>query len=215
MISFLKDLPDWMMGTALAGSAWFAAAYSVLTPRAMENDLQAEVYPACMAQLEAEQTAALEDKTKAATREAEYARDEALSAIRSRLSDLADVEQKVIAYELLVETYRKTGLEILIPLPDIPMPSREQIETQRRELQRKLTAIDLPVAISFPPAPSSALMKTCACAAATAIAGKRTSYAISLASFRLVSPAEVSGVKGAVMGALKTDVCGAKPWELA
>lgn len=215
MISFLKDLPDWMMGTALAGSAWFAAAYGVLTPRAMENGLQAEVYPACMAQLEAEQTAALEGKTKVATREAEYARDEALSAIRTRLSDLAELEQKVSAYELVLKTYRESGLGMLVPLPDMAMPSREEIEAQKKDLLKKAAAIDLPVAISFPPAPSSALMKTCACAAATAIAGKRTSYAISLASFRLVSPAEVSGVKGAVMGALKTDVCGAKPWELA
>jgi hypothetical protein len=215
MISFLKDLPDWMMGTALAGSAWFAAAYGVLTPRAMENDLQAEVYPACMEQLEAEQTAALEDKTKAATREAEYARDEALSAIRTRLSELMQIENELAAATAVKDMLDRTGLPDILGLPEIALPSREEIEAEKAKLLQKAAAIDLPVAISFPPAPSSALMKTCACAAATAIAGKRTSYAISLASFRLISPAEVSGVKGAVMGALKTDVRGAKPWELA
>lgn len=214
MIGLIKDLPDWMMGAALAGGAWFAAAYSFLAPRAMEDALQGDVYPACIAQLDAEQTIALDEAVKSATREAEYARDEALRAVRARLSVLAEVEKELSAYEMVRKLYGDSGLGMLVPMPDIKLPSRAEIEQEQSALRQKIAAIDLPITISYPRVPTAALMKTCACAAATAVAGKRTSYALSLASFKLISPAEVSGVKGAVFDALKTDVCGAKPWEL-
>lgn len=214
MISLLKDLPDWMMGTALAGTTWFATAYGFLAPRAMDDALQADVYPACIEKLDAEQTVALDEALKEATREAEYARDAVLRSVGVRLSELAELERELTAYELMVETYRRSGLGKLFPLPDVDLPSRDQIGAQKAALEQELAALDVPLNISFPRVPKAELMKTCLCAGASAVAGKRTSYAISLASFRIISPAEVSGVKGAVMDALKTDVCGARPWEL-
>lgn len=214
MISLLKDLPDWMMGTALAGTTWFAAAYGFLAPRAMDDALQEDVYPACVERLNTEQTVALDEALKTATHEAGYARDEALRSIRAGLSELEELKRERTAYELTVKIFRDSGLQRLIPLPEVDLPTHEQINAQWAALQQKMAALNAPLKISFPRVPKPELMKTCLCAGASAVAGKRTSYAISLASFRIISPEEVTGVKGAVMDALKTDICGTRPWEL-
>lgn len=215
MIGWIKDLPDWTIGLALGGAAWFSVGYAVLAPRAMENDLVRDVYPACLSQLESEQANAIEQATQQKERDIENRRAEATRILKIRQRELREAKTQIDLYGSITRTFNESGLGAIVPnvLPKVDVPSRGQVERLEREVAEKLKAINLPVEISFPRAPSEDLMKTCACAGIQAVAGQRTNYAISVASFRLISPAEISSLKQKTAEALRVKSCGEPAWE--
>ena len=214
MIGFLKDLPDWSVGALLGGAAWFSVGYAVLAPRAMENDLVADVYPDCVAQLEEEQEHTLSRAEDRARRNAKYETEDAMRTLRARASELHQKRIELRYYHEAKRGLCSTGICELMPmaLPEVNL-SVDDIDRELSVIRKKTAALDVPFDIELPRAPSEELLKTCYCAAMQALAGKRTNYAISMASFRLISPTEISSVKQGVAEALRLKSCGTQPWE--
>ncbi len=213
MINFIKDLPDPVVGCAAAGAAWFGVCYAFLAERAMNNDLEEDVYPVCIAQLDDEQTIAIDEAVRRAAEKAESARSQAMRELRERQSELAEARNQLSYYESMRRMYRDSGLGDLFPIPDIDVPTVDEVDAMQRNVSERMQALNIPINIDYPRVPKPELLKRCACAATTAVAGKRTSYSISLASFRLVSPSDVSSLKSDVSQAVNLDICGQKPWE--
>ena len=213
MIGWMKDLPDPVVGCLAAGGAWFGVSYALLAERAMNNDLEQDVYPVCIAQLDEEQTIAIDEAVERATEKAKYARKEAMRQLRIRQDELSEAKTKLSYYEEMKRAYRNSGLGAFMKVPNIDVPSVAEVEEMQRDVTARIQTLNVPINISYPRIPKPELLKRCACAAAMAVAGKRTSYAISMASFRLVSPAEISNLKSDVSNAVKLDICGAKQWE--
>lgn len=213
MIGWIKDLPDWSIGALLGGAAWYGVSYAALAPRAMENDLVSEVYPACMAQLGADQESALSKAEDRKRSDAEYERKEALKTLHKREADLSEMKTQLSYYNSMRRTYRDSGLGALIPLPQVEVPSAADIERSENALRKQRAALKLPIVINLPRAPSAALMKTCSCAALQALTGARSDYAVSMASFRLIAPTDVSSLKQDVAQVIRVKSCGDHPWE--
>ena len=214
MIGWIRDLPDWATGLLMAWGAWFAVSYTVLAPRAMENDLERDVYPACVAELEADQERALIASEQQIRAAAEAERDDKLRQLRVRENELREAQSQLDYYETLRRTYRNSGLGRIMPLPQANLPSAADVAEMRQRIAAARERLGDAIHIeALPRAPSGELLKTCACAAATAVAGKRTNYALSMASFRLVSPMEISTVKQDVARTIRLSSCGKLQWE--
>lgn len=211
---WITDLPDFAVGGVMAASVWFGACYAVLAPRAMDNDLETDIYPACKAQLGDEQDKRIETAVKRLREDAEDAKSYAVNEIERKLRDLQQSKIELEGYEILRKTYCGTGICDLIPMtmPDLGYSMDDLVRREKRLLAR-LSEVNIPVNISLPKVPSAALLERCTCAAQTLLTGKRTDYAMSLASFRMIDPKSITGFKSSVAKVAKTDTCGAVPWE--
>lgn len=204
MIAFLKDLPDGGLGVLAAGTAHLALCFGILAPRAMEAHLDEVVAPPCIEMLQAEQERAIEraragenEKRERATRE------------------LNRVERELGAYRQVAQTYDQTGLSDLFRGLGIASPSDslKQLEHMQAQADRMRAALSQAPDFSHLELPSSELVKTCSCAALKAAAGSRTSYALSLASFRLIEPEDITRVGDAAMSIAAGSTCGQIPWR--
>lgn len=213
MLSILKDMPDWMVGTMMAGGAWFGICHSVLAERAMGDDIDQRVTPSCVATLRAEEAKAIDARverlTKNAMRDLERQRD----GLVSEDNRLLEQEQEIRAVNQSIELMNKSPLGQLMHFPDMGL-NPEMIARRRASIQRQITALKLPT-FDIPPVPDAAVLKTCACATADAMGSKQSAYAISLATFRIWNPEEIKTFGADVTKSLSTDVCGPKPWETA
>ncbi len=215
MIGWIKELPEPLVGAVIGGAAWFGIGYAVLAPRAMENDLVRDVYPACMEQLEAEQTRAIDKATERKRSNVENARAEKRRELLTRQAELGEVEKQLEIYQSMKGALDSSGLGVFTPniLPPVELPSPADVERMQKNVAQGLAALQLPIEVSFPRVPSEEVMKTCMCAGLQAVAGERTNYAISMASFRLVSPTGISSVKQGVAETLRMKSCGKPVWE--
>lgn len=204
MLSMVRDLPDGAVGLAIAGTLHFGLCYGVLAPRAMEAHLSAEVTPICTAALSAEQDRALEDAQE------EY------SQVRLRAqTELGRAETQLNALEQVTSVYEQSGLNDLFGALGVPTQSisNGDLDALRAQADRMRSILQSTPDFSHLTANAGQLMQTCRCAALQAAMGQRTSYAVSLATFRLVQPAEVAGVTDATLQAVGGSVCGELPWR--
>ena len=212
MIGQLDKIPEPIMGASLAVLGWFGLCYTALTPRILEAESES-VIPACMAQLEAER----DDAFETLAQRAENDRRRVIDRIESEISDKTAKLQQLETLSRTARTYSgllgQSGLSRLAPQLELPEPKSEDLEALRKGIRDARAAIQNLPPISFPRAPESELLKTCACAAMQSVAGKRTDYAISLASFRLIEPEAISQTKTDMGEALRMDACGTPSWE--
>lgn len=213
MIGILKDLPDWATGSVAAGALWFSGAYGVLAPRAMEADVERDVLPSCVEQLEAEQDRVLARETEYREEERTRKIDEASRQLRARERDLREIESAIMQARTLQGMMDDSGIGMFMPRVDHALPSAKDLERAKAQVAQAREALTNIPEITLPRLPSSALMETCSCAALETLAGRRTDYAISLASFRLVNPSSIASVKSDMTQALRWNGCGGKPWE--
>lgn len=217
MYQLLKDVPDWMMGTMLAGAAWYGVSYTVLAPRAMERDKVQEIVPECALQLDGEQDIYVTDALKRAKEAAQYAREESIRNFRVRQNQLRSSMGEMMAIDQLNQVYDNSGLGDLLDSfgmrPNIPVPDVSDIQREINDISGRIRALNVPEKITIPKAPRLELIKSCACAAGEAIAGKRSAYTISMASFRTVRPEKLITLKSDVTNVLNANTCGPKPWE--
>jgi hypothetical protein len=212
MMGLLRELPDWSVGVLLGGAAWFAVSYIFLAPRALTGELESEIYPACFAKLEADQDRAIERATTDALTKAKYMKESLLREIKTHEADIQAMEQKLFFYEELKRIYDETDLGAFMPLPNIGVSS-SSLKAKKLAIEALIEKLDQPFNVVFPRAPSADLVKTCACAAAQAIAGQQMNYAVSMASFRLLSPTDISSVKQTVAENLNMNSCGIPNWK--
>ena len=204
MMSVVRDLPDGTFGLILAGACHFAVCYTVLAPRAMEAHLNAEVTPICTATLAAEQNRALEN-----------AREEDSRARLRTQRELGRVETQLNALEQVTSVYEQSGLNDLFGALGVPTQSisNGDLAALRAQADQMRSVLQSVPDFSHLTASAGQLLQTCSCAAFQAVAGQRTSYAISLATFRLIEPAEVVGVTDATLRAVGGSSCGQLPWR--
>ncbi|MEO0612472.1 MAG: hypothetical protein AAFY83_04045 [Pseudomonadota bacterium] len=205
------------MGTALAGAAWYGVSYTVLAPRAMEQDKVQEIVPECAIDLEAKQNIHVANALTQAKQAAIYAKEETARKLRVRQRDLRGQLAEASALNQVMQINQQSGLSDLLGalgMPtSIPIPNTDHIEGELNRIAGRLRDINIPETISIPKAPRLDLVKSCVCAAGEAIAGKRTAYTISMASFRTITPEKLLNVKSDLNNAFETDICNAKPWE--
>ena len=212
MIGQLDKIPEPILGASLAALGWLGLCYTALTPRILETESQ-NVIPACMAQLEAEQDDALETMT----RRAENGRQRIVDRLEGEISQKAAKLKELETLSRTARTYSgllgQSGLSLLAPQLELPEPKPEDLAALRKSIRGARAAIQNLPPISLPRAPDSELLKTCTCAAMQSVAGKRTDYAISLASFRLIEPEAISQTKADMSEALRINACGTPSWE--
>lgn len=204
MLSFFRDLPDGALGLMVALALHFGLCYVVLAPRAMEAQLESEVTPVCTASLSAEQDRAL----------SEAQQEDAQTRSRARL-ELGRLETQLNAFQQVSDLYRQSGINDLLGSFGVSTQtvSSEEIAALRRQAEGLRSILNRAPDFSALQASATELLQTCTCAALQAAAGKRTSYAISLATFRLVEPDDVSGVTDATLRAAGGSSCGELPWR--
>lgn len=215
MMNIIRDMPDWMTGTAIAGLGWFGFCYSTLTERKMEEEVRTNVMPACIKQLEAEQEKFLTRLTRDASERRKIEVGRLQDRIRSRENRLSEI---IGDKELYAQTHdsvcRQLGAFCVV-LPDYSgvLPGKEEIQKAKAEIASLRAELDAIPPIILPRAPQSELLSTCTCAAIQSLAGKRTDYALSLASFRLFSPEGITSSKKDLAQTLRFDACGKPSWE--
>ncbi|MEL7128227.1 MAG: hypothetical protein AAGK23_01650, partial [Pseudomonadota bacterium] len=116
-------------------------------------------------------------------------------------------------YDMVRRQFDETGIGLFLPPPPPDLPSIADFEGIQADIQRAKDSIANLPPISLPRLPDSELMGTCACASLEALAGRRADYAVSLASFRLITPERVASAKDDVSRTLRFSACGSKPWE--
>lgn len=215
MIGLLRELPDYAFGGAAAAAVWYGAVYATLAPRAMDNDLQADVYPACLSELKADQERTLSKAEERERRRLESQRENIRRELNAKLGELSQAKIEVQSYSAIKRTYDQSALTKLIPnvLPRIDVPSVSEIEAIEKTIRAKRQALSQKIDIKLPRAPSDQLLHACVCAGQVALTGKRNSYALSLASFRLVSPDSIASLKSSVSEIIRADACGTLPWK--
>lgn len=217
MYQLMKDVPDWMMGCTIAGAAWFGVSYGVLAPRAMDRDKVQAIVPECAMDLEQKQNIHVADALATAKEAARYAKEETARKLRIRQRELRGQLAEANALRQVMSINEGSGLNDLLGalgMPvTIPIPNMASIQNDLDSVTRRLQDLRLPENISIPKAPRLELVQACVCAAGEAIAGKRTAYAISMASFRTITPDKLLTVKADLNTAFDTNICNAKPWE--
>lgn len=205
MVSWIKDLPEWATGMTAAAALWFATAYVVLAPRAMELQAQAEMAPSCVAQLEQAKAKRLAD--------AEARRQREQGAAERRLRD---AETRLAAAEALTGAMEASGLGGLMQGMGMPMGEAGLADPAalRGEIARIKQKLASPADIAAIAISSADTAATCACAAFKAIAGQRLDYALSLASFRVIAPSEIGASASSVADIARGGACGALPEEV-
>ncbi|MEL7202115.1 MAG: hypothetical protein AAGK25_11020 [Pseudomonadota bacterium] len=217
MYQLMKDVPDWIMGTAIAGAAWFGVSYGVLAPRAMERDKVQEIIPECALELDQKQNIHVADALAKAKEAARYAKEETARKLRLRKNALEAKLAEAEAFAQVNRINQQSGLSDLMGALRMPMafPSFDvdEIRSELGSVRHQLRNLRLPETISIPKAPRLELVQSCVCAAGEAIAGKRTAYTISMASFKTITPDKLLTVKTDLNTAFDTNICNAKPWE--
>ena len=219
MMGLIRELPDWATGGVTAGAIWFGVSYVVLAPRAMDEE-QEKAMPPCIEQLESEQERAIADATERATDRWESEQRSKLSEIAREERNLRELRSQVDAYEMTSGAIMSSPLGDLlgatgVQMPRMPnVPSSADVRRMQQDIRRARAAVERQIPeIDFPRVPRAELMQTCACATLKALAGKRTDYAMSLASFRLIGTEKISNTRSDFAGFLRWDGCGDKPWE--
>lgn len=205
MIGWFKDLPDYCVGAVAAVGLWYGAVYVVLAPRAMERHFETEVFPPCLERLEAEQETALANARDRFERQ----RENAARALRAQ-------EMQLRQYDNITGLYRQSGLTDMLSafgVPSIEESVGVEAQSLRRDVERTRAALSVEADFDSFRVPRDGLLATCSCAALQAAAGKRSTYALSLASFRLIEPADITEIKSSVVEITGTNVCGAQPWR--
>lgn len=211
MIGLLREIPDWGVGALLGGTAWFGAAYSVLAPRAMENDQQTEIIPACFAQLREDEGVAIDQHVRELTSEARREIAHRTSQIDDELAGLFEQLAKIEVTNSSVEYYNSTPLAQLAPMPDFGL-SAAPVKGQIKALQDEVASLRLPT-FDIPRAPSEEVMTACGCSVSIAMGGAQMAYGLSLASFRIWTPEEMTEAKSGWADILQTEKCGSRSWE--
>lgn len=204
MLTTLRDLPDGAIGLMAAGTLHFALCYGVLAPRAMEAHFQSEVVPRCTAMLSAEQDDAISRAQEADAKNRKQA-----------LGELRRFESQIAAYERMQRLHQQSGLGDLMGSLGMPMQSlgASELAALKQKANALRSALNGAPDFSHLRANAAQLAKTCSCAAMQAAAGKRTSYAISLASFRLFEPSEVSETTQGALRVAQGNSCGDLAWR--
>lgn len=214
MFGPLKDIPEPILGGAVAASLWVAVCYAALTPRILDAEVENNIMPACMAQLKAAQETALNRAVKQAEEERAYEVEKAERDIRVIENTLREIIQKKGGLEKLEQEMCKTGICGMFRAHIDALPSNEKLQDMDATITRKKEQLaQLLSPISFPRTPDGEIAKTCTCAAMQSLSGKRMDYAISLASFRLIEPKSISQTKSDLRDALRFDACGKPSWE--
>lgn len=204
MLATLRDLPDGAIGLMAAGTLHFALCYVVLAPRAMEAHFEKAITPQCIAMLSAEQDAAI----------SRAQRDDAERRNRAQ-GELSRLDQQIMAVEQMYQLNQKSGFASLMGAMGIPAPAlgANQLSMLKQKSNNLREALNRAPDFSHLRANASDLARTCSCAAMQAAAGKRTSYAISLASFRLIEPSEISQTTQGALRIAQGSACGAPAWR--
>ena len=212
MMGWLRELPDGALGVMVAGAAWFGTAYW-LSDRAMVAEASETLLPSCVSQLEDEQERALSRASEHAEQDRANKVDDLQSNIRRKESRLRDLRATLNQYREFSHLYNGSGLGALVQMPMAGMPTEDDLKAAEAEIANLKAALTKLPSISFPRVPSRELRETCTCAMMEALGDKRTDYALSLASFRLIAPQAVTSAKSDMASALRWDACGAKPWR--
>jgi len=217
MITILKELPDWMMGTMLAGAGWFSVSYTVLAERALQQQVSEEIIPQCTLQLEGEQDIAVRETLSRLQEKARYARETTIDRLKRRRANLNQQLNKIQAARLVYDQYNRTGLgEVLRStgmMPAMPaLPATGPIHAELKSIRTEIARLAIPDTITIPKVPAQKLASACLCAASDVVAGKKTATAISMASFRVINPDALLSLKSDVTDALNLSHCDARPW---
>ena len=215
MMKILRDMPDWMTGAAVAGLGWFGVCYTALAPRAMDGVVETEIIPSCTSALAQEQDAALAQAEKRALSEREQTVQRLQRSIAAKRGDLRLHDYARSEYERVNRALG--GIVDMGLFPDLTqtLMSDEEVRDTKAALERQTAQLNNLPAIELPRVDAAGLAQTCGCAAAGVMNSARTEYAVSLASFRLVTPDEISTLKDDVSRSLRYSgsACGSKPWE--
>ncbi|MEM1344393.1 MAG: hypothetical protein AAGI34_07400 [Pseudomonadota bacterium] len=197
MLSLIKELPDWALGSALAAGLWTGVCYTVLATRALEAEARERLAPACLSLLDADEEARI-DAARAEHAEAQARTRAALDKAR----------RKLVAAEQLDGLMEESGLGALFGGLGVAVPATAQsVEVLRARIAAAERQLTLPPDLAGVSLPSAEKARLCRCAALDALAGQRTTTALSLAAFRLIGPAELGAVTGSVRGIVRSGVC--------
>ncbi|MEM1379507.1 MAG: hypothetical protein AAGH41_02675 [Pseudomonadota bacterium] len=211
MLSILRDIPDWGVGVLAASGTWYGVCHSVLADRVLQSDVDARVTPSCMATLRAQEADAIDAKIAHLKRNAEYELGRERDRLRTEDRRLLSLQGEAQAVEMTTQMINQSSLGMLFQIPDLGI-SADVVQERRDRLQDQMDRLKIPE-FTIPPVPDAEVLKTCACATADAIGGKRTAYAISLATFRIWEPDEIKRLGSDVTKVLSGGQCGPKPWE--
>ncbi|MEM9840247.1 MAG: hypothetical protein AAF830_13970 [Pseudomonadota bacterium] len=212
MLSIIRDLPDWVSGSAVAVGVWGVICYSTLAPRVLEQEIDTKVTPSCVAALRTQEKGAIDAKIARMKEAAEYDLAQERRRLESEDRRLASVFAEAKAVEMATEMFNDSALGQLIDIPTIPSIGSEAVEKKRSAIRDELSGLKLPE-FHILPVPDAEVLNTCACATADAIGGQQTAIAIHLASFRIWTPDEIKTLGSDVTKVLAGNQCGPKPWE--
>lgn len=204
MWSWIKDVPESVVGMVIAVALWFAFNYVVLAPRAMGNHFEKDFYPACARNLKIAQEAIVEKAQKAA------------EAVRSELhSEIRDANAKLRYVRNLNNIYGQSGLSNFIRHYGMDMGSEtaNAVEVLKGRIEEANKALNAIPDFETLRQSQADLLKTCACAGLQVMTGARVDYAIHTASFRLIEPNALASLKQKIGDLTRTSACSAFPWE--
>ena len=206
MISWLKDLPEPLVGAAAAVAVWGTFNYAVLAPRSMELHMQADVYPDCQSQLLTAQEASIQRASEAA----HAAREEGLDR-------LYENELRLSTYDQTMGIYEQMGLgAIMRHYGNGGVLGQAQAQAERIRAANDAARAALSELPDFDRFRASAgdLLAVCACAGLEAIAGVRMDHTIHTATFRLVGTDSLATLRNQVSEiAGDGRSCGQLPWQ--
>jgi len=216
MLQLLRELPDWALGLGTGVIAWYGLAYTVLAERALERDVKEKATPTCLSQLQSDQ-----NKTRARVKEHRTAiltekKLTALNALRGELTQLKALSLKLELVEQANDIVKDTAIGNMLKtyMPMAQIPSTDEIAKRSEQLEKTISEWEnVSINLTFPEASLEQIQATCSCAITQAIVGEKTNYAISLASFRIIAPTEISNIKNSVADVLNVKGCGEQPWE--
>ncbi len=213
MMNGLHNLPDWMIGTSIAALAWFGLCYVELAPRALANEVEENTVPLCVEQLELDQSRTLSRLYDDRTRERESRTEQIQNKIRIASDRLRQMRGAVDTWNDYQDMLNQSGLSMFIPTPQGAVPTQSELNAAQEEIDAARNVLANLPEITLPQMPSSEVAAICSCAALQAFAGERKNYALSLASFRLLSPSDVGDAQDRLSQVLNWTGCGEKTWE--
>lgn len=215
MIGALTNLPDWATGASIAALGWFGVCYAELAPRVLEADIKQDAIPKCVQMIEAEQDRELDRARQDLTRQREVRLEQLQNEVRRAASRLREMESTLAQWRAYQNMMHGSGLGGLFQMPDMgaALPTEADIEAARSQVAAAREALANVPDIELPRMPSAEIAETCTCAALQTLSGERKNYAISLASFRLISPGDVSAAQNQMSQIVRWNGCGEKPWR--
>jgi hypothetical protein len=205
MLSWIKDVPETLIGLVVALACWFAFNYVVLAPRAMGDQFEKSFYPACAANLRTTQEALLE-KAKV---QADVTRQRLRAELRNTTMQLETTGR-------LDNMYSQSGLSQFLNHyggMDLAGGYASAQQALRDRLEQARNALDRLPDFDTLRQSDAALLKTCACAGLQVMSGARMDYTLHTTSFRLVSPHSLANLKQQIGDLTQTSGCSEFPWE--